>query len=656
MSLSSPPTSAVSALVLACLATCAQAQQNDPSPPVTTMQSVVVTASGYEQTVEEAPASITVITGEELRLRSVQNLADAVRDVEGVVVNGGANETDIQLRGMPGDYTLILVDGKRQGGRDSCVNGNRGYEQSFVPPVAAIERIEVVRGPMSSLYGSDAIGGVINIITRKVSSRWGGTLSYDYSARQHSDQGNASNTQFYVNGPLVSRLLGLQLWGGYLARQSDDNVLETNGFAKSDNKTLTARLAFTPSANHEILLEAGAARLKNGQGFSPNWATREQRNNRDHWSLTHEGRWGWANSTVSLAQETTSREGLATPEQADVFGRKPEIRNRVFDGKLVMPWGNHITTGGVQWNEGALTDWNQANRGQANERQNQKYSVVQKALFAENEWAISRTLSLTTGLRLDHHEQYGSHFNPRVYGVWRANAQWTVKGGVARGFKAPELRAVIDDYAVIRRNRFVMFGNSNLKPESSTNYEVTAMWSNRANLSASITGFYNDFRDKLSTVTTTSQWQGLTIMDRINVDKATIRGIEMNGRWQVLPALAIRGNFTYLDSEQKSGPNVGAPLALTPEYKANLRADWKLNAKTGLWATANYYGKEYGTTVDGAVAPAYTTADLGANYAVTKALTLKAALYNLTDKRLNDDIYGTVNYGRTLWVGASMDF
>ncbi|KYQ95432.1 hypothetical protein AWY96_18825 [Serratia plymuthica] len=100
-----------------------------------------MTAAGYEQTQEDAPASITVIDGKDLRKRSFQNLGDAVRDVEGVVVNGSANETDISIRGMPADYTLLLVDGKRQSGRDSRVNGNSGYEQSFVPPAAAIERI-----------------------------------------------------------------------------------------------------------------------------------------------------------------------------------------------------------------------------------------------------------------------------------------------------------------------------------------------------------------------------------------------------------------------------------------------------------------------------------------------------------------------------------
>lgn len=646
------PVVAATRLAIACLITHSSMAQADTLD----LQDMVVTASGYEQSQEDAPASITVIQGDELRKRSVQNLGDAVRDVQGVVVNGGANETDIQIRGMPGDYTLILVDGKRQSARDARVNGNRGYEQSFVPPVAAIERIEVVRGPMSSLYGSDAIGGVINIITRKVSPQWGGTLSYDYSVRQHSDQGNAHNTQFYLNGPLINEVLGLQVWGNYLDRQADEGAVENEGFAKSDNKSLTARLALTPTENHDILLEAGATRLKNGDGLSPNWSTREQNNERDHWSLTHEGRWGWADSTLSFAEETSSREGKATPAQSDVFGRKPQVRNRVFDGKLVIPTAVHITTTGVQWNEATLTDWNQANRDTPRERENEEYSVVQKALFAENEWSITDDFALTTGVRLDHHEQYGSHINPRIYGVWHLSPQWTLKGGVARGFKAPELRAVIDGYAVIRRNRFVMFGNPDLKPESSTNYEISAMWSNRDDLSAGATLFYNDFEDKLSTVTTSEQWEGLTVMERVNLDKAVIRGLELNGSWQALPSVALKGNYTYLDSEQKSGANQGAPLALTPEQKASLRADWDLSSKTQAWAALNYYGKEYQATLDADTAPAYTTADIGGSYALTDALTLNSAVYNLTNKRLDDETYGTVNYGRTFWLGASLDF
>lgn len=613
---------------------------------------MVVTASGYEQSTEDAPASVTVIPGDDLRKRAIQNLADAVRDVEGVAVTGGANESDISIRGMPGDYTLILVDGKRQSGRDSRVNGNAGYEQSFIPPASAIERIEVIRGPMSSLYGSDAIGGVINIITRKVNKTWGGSLSYNYAARQHRDQGNAANTQFYLNGPLVEDKLGLQLWGNYLNRQADDDIQNTNGFSKADHRSLTGRLAFTPDARQTLLLEGGASRLKNGSGESPNWATREQKNNRDHWSVSHDARWGWGTSTLSFAQEKTSREGLASPSQRDVYGRKPTIKNSVLDAKLVVPTLYHTTTLGGQWQNNQLRDWNQGD----GTRKDHHYSVIQRALFLEDEWRMTETFSLTGGIRLDNHEQYGNHYSPRLYGVWYVSDEWTVKGGVARGFKTPEIRAVIEDYAVLRRNTYAMLGNPNLKPETSTNYELAAMWSNRDDLSASATVFYNDFQDKLSTLTTSQRWNGYIVMDRVNIDKAIIKGIELTGSWKVTPAFALKANYTRLDSEQKSGSNQGAPLALTPEHKASLRGEWDVTGQTQLWAAASYYGKEQGTSVSAEPAPGYTTADVGVSHQLTKRFTLNGAIYNIGDKRLDDETYGTVNYGRTFWGGVTFNF
>ena len=648
-----PPLSLRPLAVMIALATAgvARAEPIELTAP-TVLDEVVVTASGFEQSVEDAPASVTIITGDELRKKSYNDLGDAVRNIEGVIVNGSANETDISIRGMPPDYTLILVDGKRQSSRETRVNGNRGYEQSFVPPAEAIERIEVVRGPMSSLYGSDAIGGVINIITRKVSPQWGGSVSYDYAARQHSDQGNARQTQFYLNGPLVEKYLGVQVWGRYLDRQADDDVEVTNGFTKADHKDLTARLAFTPNEDHDILLEGGATRLKNGDGTSVNWATREQENNRDHYSLSHQGRWGWATSDVSLAYEKASREGKAAANQPEILGRKPVVENTVFDAKLVIPTAYNITTTGLQWNRAQLSDWNQG----LMDRRNYEFSVTQKALFAENEWSVTDDFALTTGARVDEHEQYGTHVSPRLYGVWRATPDWTFKGGVARGFKAPEIRAVVPGYATIRRNTYVNLGNPDLKPETSTNYELSALWSNRNNLSAGATVFHNVFKDKLSTENTARRWNGYIVQDRINVDEATITGAEVNGRWDITRAFAVKGNYTYTDSEQKSGSNAGAPLSLTPEHKANVSADWTLSDRAQAWASVNYYGQEYGTTLSGEPAPAHTTADIGGSYELTRDITLKAAVYNLTDKRLDDDTYGTVNYGRTFWMGTTLRF
>src|SRR5690606_34736317 len=132
--------------------------------PVSELAPVVVTASGFEQDIRSAPASISVVTRQELEEKSFSDLADALRDIEGIDVRGATGKTgnlNISIRGMPSEYTLILIDGRRQNSAgDVTPNGFGDTATGFIPPIGAIERIEVIRGPMSTLYGSDAMGGV----------------------------------------------------------------------------------------------------------------------------------------------------------------------------------------------------------------------------------------------------------------------------------------------------------------------------------------------------------------------------------------------------------------------------------------------------------------------------------------------------------------
>src|SRR5690606_23943176 len=151
---------------------------------------IVVTAAGYEQKITDAPASISVVTEEDLRQRPYMTLIDAVRDIEGVDVGETSDKTGqrtISIRGMGSDYTLILIDGKRQNNHgDIYPNSSGGNQCNHMPPLDAIERIEVIRGPASTLYGADALGGVINIITKKVSDRWSGSATFGRTIQEAS--------------------------------------------------------------------------------------------------------------------------------------------------------------------------------------------------------------------------------------------------------------------------------------------------------------------------------------------------------------------------------------------------------------------------------------------------------------------------------------
>lgn len=158
-----------------------------------TLSDTVVSASGFEQKITEAPANISVISQEDLQQNRYSNLAQAIDGVEGVDIRQSTGKTgglNISIRGMPSEYTLILIDGRRQNPAGSVTpNGFGDTSTSFMPPMSAIERIEVIRGPMSTLYGSDAMGGVVNIITKKVASEWGASISLDHTFQEDSSYG-----------------------------------------------------------------------------------------------------------------------------------------------------------------------------------------------------------------------------------------------------------------------------------------------------------------------------------------------------------------------------------------------------------------------------------------------------------------------------------
>ena len=674
----------------------AQTQAEDVrNGSVTRLEQIVVTATGFEQNVKEAPASITVVTREELEKGAFRDLTDALREVQGVAVTGVANEKDIYIRGLPGQYTLILVDGKRQSTRDARTNGNAGFEQSFIPPVAAIERIEVVRGPMSSLYGSDAMGGVINIITRKVSDRWHGSVTGDMTVQNDSKFGNSAQASFYAAGPVIQDLIGLQVWGrGF--RRGEDNFL--SGITGAGERDITGRLTFTPNEDHDIYLEGGTTLVK--REANPGYTLLDTANgtysehSRDHWSISHTGRWGWTTSEFSLAQEWGQRTGYNwTPSVGSFVAnlRSPKIRNTVLDGKFITPFsalGEHTLTVGGQVFEARLTDQNPGRRTGVDET----FSALQTALFAEDEWRMTDTFTLHGGLRYDKHEFYDAQFSPRLYGVWTPLDQLTIKGGVSTGFRAPDIRSITPGYAYTTGGGGCSYGpdgtcgviiaDPDLKAETSTSYEIGAVWDTYSGITLGATYFYTDFKDKISNALVLDaagnpvRWPedpNYRLWYNYNIDDATLQGVELTATWEATDTLTLRGNYTYTRSRQETGDFAGFPLTRTPAHMGSLRADW-ITPVEGLqtWAAVNYHGEEIasgarigsnGTPIvingqTGRKYDAYTTVDFGLSYAVgdNDNAVVKGAVYNVFNKQQDATDFNTVGEGRRFWLSLTTNF
>ncbi len=731
--------------------------QDDHDQKSAQLPKVVVSAAGYEQKITDAPASISVVTAEELAKRPYTTLLDAVRDLEGVDIGEIRDKTGqgtISMRGMGSDYTLILVDGKRQNNHGDIYPNNFGGNQfGHLPPLDAIERIEVIRGPASTLYGADAMGGVINVITKKVTDRWTGSFTSSRTLQTDERFGEDITTDFNVMGPLIPGKLGLAIRGSaynrlasnptYTPVEYPNGEIRTRslGFGAggktvdNENRVFGGRLSWTPSDNQNLWLDvetstqeydntprindAGDYEYPVGtvdslasiwaignvcvgasgnnqsacQNNGGNWTRRAnprvgysatQEFTRDTWSLTHEGKWDLGNSFVSLAYVDTNNHGRTLPftveerkllaQMIDGVGAYSDMsederkalaeetflprskrtlasNQYTLDAKLDMPFQlagqQHVTVVGAQVIRGELEDsvFGMENGTPGAIQEHNMYS-----LFAEDTWYVINPFALTLGLRYDDHEVFGDQLSPRVYGVYTLNDQWTLKGGVSTGFKTPKTTQLYEGVIGFGgQGTSPFYGNPDLKPETSTSSELALYWQSPLGHNVNVTAFHNVFDDKLGSepcgpgtnleCVSTGDYAELgyaTSTKSVNLDEVVINGVEVAGRWQILSSLALRANYTYTDSEQKSGVNKGRPLNNSAKHMANATLDWMLNEKWNAFFTAEVRSDRYRTWDITSNRPlyykSYEVFHLGATYRASDAVTFNAQINNLFDK------------------------
>ena len=679
----------------------------DTDAPSVDLGTMVVTASGFEQSIKQAPASISVITREELEQKSISSLTDALTDVPGVDVEASAGKTgglNISIRGMPSDYTLVLIDGRRQNVAGNITpNGFGETSTSFLPPVNSIERIEVIRGPMSTLYGSDAMGGVVNIITRKVADKWHGSVTAD-TTFETNDAGDSRKLDLYLSGPIIKDRLGLTLRGSKFKRDASEmeptgnhggEIISSRGPnpVEADIHSLGARLTLTPNRNHDFWFDIESSRQKydNSQAqlgtIGVRGYTEEQRFNQDQYTLAHTGRFSFGTLDSSIMYSTRETLGRTIPEgtpgKAPGGHRELEANNLVIDTKLTSLIGNHMLTVGGQFWEAEMKD------GVAPA----PYEHTQYALFAEDEWQITNSFAATFGLRYDHHDMFGSHVSPRAYAVWNVNDNWILKGGVSRGYKTPRLDQLTPGINGFRgQGTIPTIGTPTLKPETSTNFEIGAIYDSNNGFMVGVTAFHNDFKDRISSGNQVlncswegaenrpgcvdhGYWPNVDFYDQtINVDKATTQGIELVTAIDITDALTLTANYTYLDSEQKSGPNEGQPLSDASKHAVNARLNWIVDEKLNTWVRGSYRSPRYRSDehVRNQLGnyKSYATVDIGAAYKISKNVTVSASINNLfdkdfleyasyTDSRGNQaygPLYTNMKTGRNFWLSMNAQF
>ncbi len=635
--------------------------------PLELQPTTVVTAAGFEQNIKDAPATISVISAEELKKRSYTDITDALKNVAGVQIAGGGVEQSIMIRGMTSAYTLFLIDGRPAQGNDafSQRGSQAGTPINFLPPIEAIERIEVIRGPASALYGSDAMGGVINIITKKVANELTGSITGEYTLADSSNKVNENTfqTSAYLNMPLIQDVLGLQLTGAF-HDQDESRFVGGSDSASADPKyekrNAGAKLSW--NVNDQNALTVGHTYTKQERWHNPGRSLDEtsdptySESIKRNFFIDHEG-----NYDGLLLKSYVNYDHSENPTTTNsVTGKGIEYEVITANTQATRFIGAHAITGGLTHKYENLEDNSNGLREPVVPDANATVEMnrYQNSIFLEDNWSLTNDLTLTLSGRYDDNQAFGGQFSPKVYAVYHLNDNFTLKGGVTSGYKAPDLRSSATDFGSTSMGG-VIIGNPDLKPETSLNREIGIAYENQElGLLTTLTAYVIDYEDKINrtgrvclqnqpcyyngTFYPAHQY-GYTAYE--NVDEAELRGIEFTLDYNILDNLIYRHSYTYTETEQKSGEYKGEPLNDTAKHMFNASLDWQATDRLNFWTQYNYRGKTSGrwqtgtsgSDTNGIQYPAYSFVDIGMVFRPNRDLSLKAGVYNVTNKEVTTD-------------------
>lgn len=574
----------------------------------TKLDTIIVNGSRLDQTMTEIGSSVSVITRDDLEELGVDFALDAIATAPGVTVNqNGAfgGNASVRIRGASNDQTLVLIDGVPV--NDPTGTGG-GYNFAYLD-TDTIERIEVLKGPQSTLWGSDAIGGVVSITTKRPTEGLSGTVFGEYGSF-NTLRGGASISNANEIGDFRLAATGLTTDGISKADEANGNS-EDDGY---DSQTVSAKGGLNLPAS--VRLETSLM-----------WSDAESEY--DSYAFGAQG-------SVADGDEVTNSETLS----GNITLKAP-----LFDGRLenLVQIGyadieRENTSNGVQsyFTEGdrvlfryqgtfAINDTNTLAFGTEREETsaNEQESSID-SLFALYEFKPVDNLTLTGGIRVDDHETFGSETTGRVAAAWTATDQLTFKASWGQGFKAPS----IFQSTYICTFCGLTAPNTNLKAETSEAYDIGVQWQSadeRIVLGATL---FDQETENMIDFSYTAGYDNIALVDS--------QGGELTGAYAINNWLGIAASYTFIDSEDGNGN----ALARLPESTGNISASFDPDGPFSGAVLVRYNGEEANT--DGSKLDSWTRVDLTGSYDLNETVEIYGRIENLLDEEYQQILgYGT---------------
>lgn len=593
-------------------------------------------ASKYRQKTSEAPASVTIVTADEIQKYGYRTLADIMRSVRGFYVTNDRNYSYVGVRGFarPGDYNsriLLLVDGHRI---NEVIFGHALLGTEFPLDVDLIDRVEIIRGPSSSLYGTNAVFGVINVITKRGRDLKGVNVSGEMGSFA-SRTGRFSYGNRFQKGPEV-------FFSG--------SVHESKG-----QRRLFFEEFNDPATNNGIAENGDRDQFGNFFGKVA------------FGDFTFQGLYGSREKNIPTASfgivfndprnKTIERRGYMELQHERSLGNRWEIASRVYyddygyDGDYVYDYGNsflvvnkdfargnwwgsevrltksleekHKLTYGAEYRDNFRQD--QVNFDEAPFLQflDDKRSSKNWAIFLQDEFAVAKKLRFNVGVRHDHYSTFGGTTHPRLAMIYNPSKKTTIKLLYGGAFRAPT------PYELYWQQRGATKSNPNLRPEGSNTTELVLEKSLKKRFRLTATGFVYRINDLITQETDPAD--NLLVYN----NGGTIQGkgleLELGGKWP--SGLQGRMSYMFQDSRNEQTGNI---LRNSPKHLAQLNLIIPLfDRKTFAGLDMQYLSKR--RTGTGNFADGYFVSNLTLfRKKLKRGFEFSASIYNLFDRRYGD--------------------
>jgi outer membrane receptor for ferrienterochelin and colicins len=539
-------------------------------PVALALDRVVVTASRREQALKDVPVTTELVTREEIERTASTDLASVLIEQAGIELQGGHPAgAGVMLQGLGSERVLVLLDGQPLAGRISGM-----FDVSRIPTMM-VERIEVVKGPQSTLYGSEAMGGVVNIITREPRRGGLGANATVTAGTQGRLDGTAGVT--LGRGPVASSVdVSRRTTETTPGRSDDEGALAARTDAALKLRWVPTHDSLGSSAFHASVL-ALDERQRWRSGTLYNFSDNVQ------WSGSvgatwQRGRHQLASTLFASDFDHVSRGSTEPKPIAGDTGQRQV--QRIYQAELLYNGGLGTRLAraldiGVQLRH----DETRSVRVQGGLRR-----LTSVEPFAQLELAPSEALSVVPGIRVSRNTQWGTHVTPRLATRYRASERLTVRASAGAGYRAPDFRELYM-FFVNQGAGYAVVGNADLVPETSRNVTAGVEWTaDRVFLRGQL--FWNEFRDFIETRPVTAPGEA-PVYQYANIDDGSTRGVELEAG-VTARRLRLEGGYSGLATRNQV---TDQPLLGRPTHSARATATYAVPLGTRVSLTSVFTGR-----------------------------------------------------------------